>query len=236
MFKLSATFYLLIFIVFVNLEAKSSSVLNRKNRSNIKTQSRKGSIFFSLTNGFVKSSTARVYIKSSTHVGKVYWVIYSKSEAVPDPVKIQNKVGALFSGNIDFQTLGVMDFFHVKGLKPNTAYTVYATMESVTGQLGGVSSTTFTTKVFKAPQLDSQIDAVNGVLKRLLPNNSNDFILKAIPPVDDTRDVFEISTSQGKVIVKGSSATAITSGIRYYLGEYCKLVSLGMELLLLPQK
>lgn len=175
---------------------------------------------FSLNNGFVKSTTARIYV-NSTDTGKVFWVVYPAKLAAPNADKIKSRVGALFSGSFDFKTSGIMDFFNLKGLIPNRTYKVYAFLEREKNRSSAVSNTTITTKTLKKPELSNQITAVKGVLKRLLPNNAHDFILDEIPPVDDVRDVFEISAARGKVTVRGSSATAITSGIRYYLGKYC---------------
>ncbi len=60
------------------------------------------------------------------------------------------------------------------------------------------------------------VQAVKGVLERLIPQHENDFIIKYNPD-EKGNDEFEIEAKDGIVNVTGNSAIAITKGIYYYL-------------------
>lgn len=216
--KLLFSLFLSMFTLFLTVNARHYSTP----LATIATMSDDLVPVFSLTNSFVKSKEARIYINSSTSAGKIYWVVYPSTSAAPNAATIKAKRGTL-SGQIDFKTPGTMDFFTVKGLNPQTSYKVYATLQGSNEPSDVISTGFTTTAVPVAPDLSAHIVALKGVLGRLMPNNADDFALGSIPPADDIKDVYEISTSAGKVIVKGSSASAITSGIRHYLGEYCNV-------------
>ena len=172
-----------------------------------------------ISTGFVKNTTARGYIKS-THAGKVHWVVYPALAGAPSADDIVSGTGAVANGNFDYYNIGYIDYTEIKGLAANTAYKLYMVMTRANQKSAIVDASFATTNITQ--DISTQITAVQGVLNRLLPANASDFVLSQIPAVDDNRDVFEISTSGGKVNVKGSSATAITSGIRWYLSDYCK--------------
>jgi alpha-N-acetylglucosaminidase len=40
-------------------------------------------------------------------------------------------------------------------------------------------------------------------------------------PQENGKDVFEISSKNGKIILKGSTGVSIASAFNYYLNEYC---------------
>ena len=80
----------------------------------------------------------------------------------------------------------------------------------------------------------SQVDAARGVLGRLLPGKEPLFVFEQIPP-SAGRDVFEIESRQGKIVVRGSTGVAICSGLNWYLKYYCHChVSLNGDQLNLP--
>lgn len=58
------------------------------------------------------------------------------------------------------------------------------------------------------------------MLARLLPAESEHFELMTIPRTED-RDVFEIESRDGKVILRGSNGVAICSALNWYLKYYC---------------
>ena len=62
--------------------------------------------------------------------------------------------------------------------------------------------------------------AARGVLQRVIPEVADAFVLEAIPPADG-RDVFEVESADGKIIVRGSSGVAIASGANWYLKYVC---------------
>ena len=63
-------------------------------------------------------------------------------------------------------------------------------------------------------------EAARGVLQRLLPDAADQFVLASIP-ADEGRDVFEIESRDGRIVVRGSSGVAISSGVNWYLKHYC---------------
>lgn len=172
----------------------------------------------SFTNGFVNNTSARAYL-TSTKGGTLYWALYPATTVITDANVIKLGTGAISKGSLAYQTPSIMDFFTLKGLTANTEYILYATLQG-SNKLSAVSSTSFTT-TNATTNLTSQINSVKGVLSRLIPGRESEFDFAAIDKIDDTRDVFELSTVASKILVKGSSATAITSGINYYLHNYC---------------
>lgn len=76
------------------------------------------------------------------------------------------------------------------------------------------------------PQLSESEKAVTsaqGVLARQLGGRLQEFTLEWIPKEGD-RDVYEISASQGKVLIKGSSGVAICRGAYMYLRQTCQVM------------
>ncbi len=78
--------------------------------------------------------------------------------------------------------------------------------------------------------------AAAGIVERLLPKHTDDFSFKVIPP-ENGRDVFEIITHDGKVIISGNTGTSMAMGLNWYLKNYCKCnVSWFGKNLDLPEK
>ena len=67
---------------------------------------------------------------------------------------------------------------------------------------------------------DPQVAEAAGVIKRVLPGYTDQFLLNIIDKEGD-KDVFEIEASKGKIILSGSSGIALCSGFNYYLKNYC---------------
>jgi len=63
-------------------------------------------------------------------------------------------------------------------------------------------------------------DAARGLIQRLAPGKADQFGLETIP-AEDGRDVFEIESREGKVVIRGSSGVALASGWNWYLKYYC---------------
>jgi hypothetical protein len=68
-----------------------------------------------------------------------------------------------------------------------------------------------------------QVAEAKGVLKRVLPGYADQFTLKLIDKEGD-KDVFEIEPMGRKIVIRGSSGTAICSGFNYYLKNFCNSV------------
>ena len=65
-----------------------------------------------------------------------------------------------------------------------------------------------------------QVMEAAGVINRVLPEYSDQFILKLIDKEED-KDIFEIEPSKGKIIISGSSGIALCSGFNFYLKNIC---------------
>ena len=62
--------------------------------------------------------------------------------------------------------------------------------------------------------------AVQSLIGRLIPQHVQHIICETIPAVDG-KDVYEIETKNGKIILRGNSGVALASGLYHYLKEFC---------------
>ncbi|EIE20595.1 hypothetical protein COCSUDRAFT_37819 [Coccomyxa subellipsoidea C-169] len=70
--------------------------------------------------------------------------------------------------------------------------------------------------------LSQQIDAVNGLLDRILPEYSHLFELRALPDCDSIQSAcFEVHTDGKRIVVKGASGIEMASGIHWFLKYAC---------------
>jgi len=78
------------------------------------------------------------------------------------------------------------------------------------------------------------VSGARGALQRLLPRRAAEFAVETIPR-DQGRDVFEIESTGGRVVLRGSSGVAIASALNWYLKHHCNAsVSLRGSQLDLP--
>lgn len=76
--------------------------------------------------------------------------------------------------------------------------------------------------------------AARGLVKRLLPEQAERFEFESLPP-DQGRDVFEIRTRDGQVVIGGNNAVSMATGLNWYLNHFCHChVSLHGRRLKLP--
>ena len=66
-----------------------------------------------------------------------------------------------------------------------------------------------------------QIDAARGVIDRIVPDISKNFILEIIAQEED-RDVYELEQKGSKIVLRGSTGVAICSAFNRYLMDFCK--------------
>ena len=77
--------------------------------------------------------------------------------------------------------------------------------------------------------------AARALLGRLLPHHVDRFAFEVIPP-EHGRDVFELETRDGKIVIRGNSGVSMAMGLNWYLKEYCQCsVSLRGSNLGLPE-
>ncbi len=70
------------------------------------------------------------------------------------------------------------------------------------------------------PEQAAAQNAVRGILTRLIPTHADRFVLESISP-ENGRDVFELESRGGKIIVRGSSGVALASGVNFFLTHSC---------------
>ena len=70
--------------------------------------------------------------------------------------------------------------------------------------------------------INTEVDTAYGVFERTIPGIKNHIILEKIEK-KGLNDVFELETIDNKVIIRGSSGVAMTSGFNYYLKNYCNV-------------
>ncbi|HVX51363.1 MAG TPA: alpha-N-acetylglucosaminidase N-terminal domain-containing protein [Chitinophagaceae bacterium] len=66
-------------------------------------------------------------------------------------------------------------------------------------------------------------DAVNDLVKRVMQDKAQYFVT-AIIPRENGRDVFELESGNGKIILRGSNGLSIASALNYYLQHYCHCI------------
>jgi alpha-N-acetylglucosaminidase len=84
------------------------------------------------------------------------------------------------------------------------------------------SSLLFTLVTFRFTAF-AQLDkpAAEAFIKRVVPTVANHFIVKEIP-AEGGKDVFELQSKEGKVILAGNKALSVASALGYYLKNYCR--------------
>ncbi len=68
--------------------------------------------------------------------------------------------------------------------------------------------------------LDQATASASRLLKRLLPGYVDRFAFEAMAPIQG-RDVFEIESKNGKVVIRGNNGVAMAMGLNWYLKHYC---------------
>jgi len=71
-------------------------------------------------------------------------------------------------------------------------------------------------------QVDAQLNrqAVDAFMQRIVKEKSVSFIAAYIPQ-QNGKDIFEIESRKGKIILRGSNGVSIASALNYYLKNYC---------------
>ncbi|MGJ7032173.1 alpha-N-acetylglucosaminidase [Niabella hirudinis] len=69
-----------------------------------------------------------------------------------------------------------------------------------------------------AQNFDKQ--AAERLIRRIVPTRAQQFTVAAIP-AEDGKDVFEIQSDNGRIVLRGNSAVSIASALNWYLKYYC---------------
>ena len=59
-------------------------------------------------------------------------------------------------------------------------------------------------------------DAARGIIRRVVPQHAGEFVVETIPAADG-RDVFEVESKSGKIVLRGNTGVAIASALNHYL-------------------
>ena len=82
---------------------------------------------------------------------------------------------------------------------------------------------------------DDPIETARGLIDRWLPAQAKAFELTVIP-ADEGRDVFEIESLDGRIVLRGNNGLALASALNWYLKYFCHChVSLKAAQLRLPR-
>jgi len=64
-------------------------------------------------------------------------------------------------------------------------------------------------------------NAAEAFIKRVIPTVASKFVVEEIP-AENGKDVFELQSEKGKVVLRGNKALSIASALGYYLKIYCR--------------
>lgn len=84
------------------------------------------------------------------------------------------------------------------------------------------------------PTTQQPVEAARALVQRLLPDDADRFVFEFIP-AEAGRDLFEIESRQGRVVIRGNTGVSMATGLNWYLKHYCRChVSLCGNQLELP--
>ena len=111
---------------------------------------------------------------------------------------------------------------------------VCAIVTGLFASIGGRAATLTPTPAGSPGASAFKPEAARELVRRLLPARADAFVLEWIP-ADQGRDVFEIESRDGKIVLRGNHGVAIASALNWYLKYYCHChVSLKARQLNLP--
>ncbi len=62
--------------------------------------------------------------------------------------------------------------------------------------------------------------SARGLTQRILPDYVDSFVFETIPQQDD-KDVFEIESTNGRIVLRGNNGVAMASALNHYLNHFC---------------
>ena len=66
----------------------------------------------------------------------------------------------------------------------------------------------------------TDLTAASGLIHRVVPSIAAHFTLEHIP-AEDGKDVFELASKDGQIILRGNNGVSIASALKYYLEHFC---------------
>lgn len=64
-------------------------------------------------------------------------------------------------------------------------------------------------------------DAVKGLIERLIPKAADHFVIQYVSK-ENGKDVFEVESENGKIILRGNNGVSVASALNYYLKHFCQ--------------
>lgn len=65
------------------------------------------------------------------------------------------------------------------------------------------------------------IKTSEGLLQRIIPDHTKQFVVQSLPKSSDGKDYFTIESKNNKIILSGNNGVSVASALYYYLNEYC---------------
>ena len=73
--------------------------------------------------------------------------------------------------------------------------------------------------VVDAKQAQATRAAAQALISRVVPSQARQFVCDVIPP-ENGKDVFEVESRDGKIVLRGNNGVAIASALNHYLKTY----------------
>ena len=70
------------------------------------------------------------------------------------------------------------------------------------------------------PSLKFSKKASMALIERVLPGYSGNFVVRQIPD-DSGKDVFEVYSENGKIVLSGNNGVSVASALNWYLKNHC---------------
>jgi alpha-N-acetylglucosaminidase len=77
------------------------------------------------------------------------------------------------------------------------------------------------TLLLAGAQAEPAVDAARALIERVVPKQASHFTVEMIP-VDNGRDVFEVESVGGKIVLRGNNAVSVASALNWYLKNECR--------------
>ena len=105
----------------------------------------------------------------------------------------------------------------LNGLTPAQQGNYYV---SVTNRFGATNSPAAQLTLLQFAPVSTNLAGVAGLIQRLLPSYTNNFLLQSIP-ADSGRDTFEIESIGNQIALRGNNGIAAAMALNYYLKNFC---------------
>lgn len=78
-------------------------------------------------------------------------------------------------------------------------------------------------QIFTLPVIANQNEKeAMALAKRVIPTKADQFLFEQLAGKESEKDIFELETVNGKIVIRGNSANSMAVGLNHYLKYYCK--------------